>query len=180
MYFDDALKSLIQSYSKRPDFKNTIFIITGDHRMPEIPIASQLDRFHVPLLIWSPLIKNPARFKSISTHFDVLPSVIALLKGNYYCNFPIGSSIIGTGLDTEKSFRNVHSYPFMRNKSEFMDYLYGEYFLAGKELFKISSTMDITPVNDRQQKAIVENQFGLFKQKNKKAMNMKSLLKLSH
>ncbi len=55
IYTDDAIRYFIREYSRRPDFKNTIFVFTGDHRMPEIPVASKIDRFHVPLLIYSRL-----------------------------------------------------------------------------------------------------------------------------
>ncbi len=177
LYFDDALKQFITDYKKRPDFNNTIFVITGDHRMPEIPIASQLDRFHVPLLIWSPLLKKSARFNSISSHFDVLPSMLSLLNSNFGIQIPNESSIIGTGLDINPTFRNIHSYPLMRNKSEFMDYLDEDYFLSGSTLYKISSTMDISPINDPQKQAVIERKYNLFKQKNNKVKSLKTLLK---
>ncbi len=177
LYFDDALKQFIVDYKKRPDFSNTIFVITGDHRMPEIPIASQLDRFHVPLLIWSPLLKKSARFNSISSHFDVLPSMLSLLNSNFGIQIPNESSIIGTGLDVNQAFRNTHSYPLMRNKSEFMDYIDKDYFLSGSTLFKISSSMDISPINDSKKKAEIERKYNLFKQKNNKVKSLKTLLK---
>jgi uncharacterized sulfatase len=51
IYTDDAYSYFFNEYKKRDDFNNTIFLITGDHRMPEIPILNQIDRFHVPLII---------------------------------------------------------------------------------------------------------------------------------
>jgi phosphoglycerol transferase MdoB-like AlkP superfamily enzyme len=53
LYADDAVKDFITSYSEKPEFANTIFVFTGDHRLPDIPIASILDRFQVPLIIYS-------------------------------------------------------------------------------------------------------------------------------
>lgn len=176
LYFDDALRGFIKEYSKRKDFANTIFIITGDHRMPEIPIATQLDRFHVPLVIWSPMIKTPRVIKSVSTHFDVLPSMLAFLHDNYNMKFPATVSFIGHGLDMETSFRNIHSYPLMRNKNELMDYISGEYFLSGTDLYKVYPTLDIEKVSDDKQLNILQQQFELFKKMNNYTTGTQHLL----
>ena len=175
LYFDDALRGFIKEYSKRKDFANTIFIITGDHRMPEIPISTQLDRFHVPLVIWSPMIKTPRVMKSVSTHFDVLPSFLAFLQANYKMKFPSSVSFVGHGLDLEPSFRNIHAYPLMRNKNELMDYIDGEFFLSGTDLYKVYPTLDIEPVKDDNQLNKLKNQFELFKKMNSEATSKQRL-----
>lgn len=169
LYFDDALRSLIKEYSKRSDFDNTIFIITGDHRMPEIPISSQIDRFHVPLVIWSPMIRKPQMIKSVSTHFDILPSLTAFLHENYQMNFPASVPWVGHGLDMQPSFRNIHAYPLMRNKNELMDYMSGEYFLSGSDLYQISSKLDIEPITNDDKLNKLKNQFNIFKKMNIRA-----------
>jgi uncharacterized sulfatase len=176
LYFDDALKGFFKEYAKRKDFANTIFIITGDHRMPEIPISTQLDRFHVPLVIWSPMIKTPRDIKSISTHFDVLPSLLAFLHTNYNMKFPTSVSFVGHGLDMEPTFRNIHSYPLMRNKNELMDFISGEFFLSGSDLYKIYPTLDIEPVTDTKQLNKLQQQFELFKKMNTEATSTQHLL----
>ena len=65
-----------------PEYRNTIFILTGDHRLPEIPMSTRIDRYHVPLLIVSPLLKQPRMITAVSSHFDVAPSLLALLAHN--------------------------------------------------------------------------------------------------
>jgi phosphoglycerol transferase MdoB-like AlkP superfamily enzyme len=176
LYFDDALRGFIKEYAKRKDFGNTIFIITGDHRMPEIPISTQLDRFHVPLVIWSPMIKSPRFIKSVSTHFDLLPSLLAFLQNKYKMKFPSIVSFIGHGLDLEPSFRNIHSYPLMRNKNELMDYISGEFFLSGSDLYQVYPTLDIEPVTNEQQQIKLKHQFDLFRIMNIKATGSQRLL----
>jgi phosphoglycerol transferase MdoB-like AlkP superfamily enzyme len=54
LYVDEAIEEFFQVYKKLPKYDNTIFIITGDHRLPEIPLATTIDRFHVPIMIFSP------------------------------------------------------------------------------------------------------------------------------
>ena len=165
LYFDDALRNFITEFSKHKEFKNTIFIITGDHRMPEIPISTQLDRFHVPLVIYSPMIIKPQKFSSVSTHFDVLPSLLAFLRENYRMKFPYYVSWIGHGLDVEPSFRNIHSYPLMRNKGEFVDYIDKLDFLSKTTLYRVYRTLDIEPENNDNNQSI-GNKFEDFKTKN--------------
>lgn len=167
LYFDDALRSFINDFSKRKEFENTIFVITGDHRMPEIPISSQLDRFHVPLVIYSPLLKGGKKFSSVVSHFDITPSLLSFLQHNYGIKQPSVSAWIGHGLDTETSFRNIHSYPMMRNKNEFMDFIDGENFLAGETIYRVSNTLDIDPLTDNSiLKDDLQNKFDHFRKIN--------------
>ena len=166
LYFDDALRSFINDFRKRNEFGNTIFVITGDHRMPEIPISTQIDRFHVPLVIYSPLLKKAQKFSSVVSHFDIAPSFLAFLQHNYGIKQPSVSAWIGHGLDTEPSFRNLRSYPMMRNKNEFMDFIDGEHFLGGETLYMISKTLDIEPLDDRNLKEGSQNKFENFRKVN--------------
>ncbi|MGZ3822799.1 MAG: LTA synthase family protein, partial [Mucilaginibacter sp.] len=98
LYLDDALRGFFNAYSKRSDYNNTIFLITGDHRMPEIPMSDKIDRFHVPLIIYSPMLKRTAQMSSVSTHFDISPSLLAYLKHNYKTKGPSLVSWMGQGL----------------------------------------------------------------------------------
>ncbi len=166
LYFNDALRYLITEYSKRDDFKNTIFVITGDHRMPEIPISTQIDQFHVPLVIYSPMLKRAQKFSSVSTQFDVTPSLLAFLRTNYKINLPQVASWLGNGLDIEVQFRNIHSYPLMRNKNELIDYLDKDYFLSDNTLYKIYPDLYIEPIANAANLKETQLKFETFKQMN--------------
>lgn len=167
LYFDDALRSFIKEFRKKEGFENTIFVITGDHRMPEIPISSQIDRYHVPLVIYSPLLKQPQKFSSVVSHFDIAPSLLAFLQKNYAIRQPSVSAWIGHGLDTENSFRNLRSYPMMRNKNEFMDFIDGENYLGGQSIYRVSETMGIEPLTDNGiLKDNLQNKFDQFRKVN--------------
>lgn len=166
LYFDDALRGFFKEFSKRKGYENTIFVITGDHRMPEIPISTQIDRFHVPLVIYSPLLKKVQKFSSVVSHFDITPSFLAFLQHNYGIKQPSVSAWIGHGLDTEPSFRNLHSYPMMRNKNEFMDFIDGENFLGGETLYKVMKNLGIDPITDNDSKTTIQNKFENFRKTN--------------
>jgi phosphoglycerol transferase MdoB-like AlkP superfamily enzyme len=166
LYFDDALRGFIRDFSKRKGFENTIFVITGDHRMPEIPISTQIDRFHVPLVIYSPMLKKAQKFSSVVSHFDLTPSFLAFLQHNYKIKQPAVSAWIGHGLDTEPSFRNIRSYPMMRNKNEFLDFIDGENFLGSETLYRVSKTLDIEPIEDKVIKDDLQSKFDNFRKVN--------------
>jgi uncharacterized sulfatase len=176
IYTDDAYRYFFNEYKKRADFNNTIFLITGDHRMPEIPILNQIDRFHVPLIIYSPMLKRTARFSSVSSQFDITPSILAFLKKNYKMPVPAQSTFMGSGLDTTRQFRDLHSYPLMRNKNELMDYLYHDYFLSDQTLYRIDDNLNLIPDNDNMMKDKISNLFDEFKERNNSMLKTKKLI----
>ena len=71
LFTDDALRNFFEQYAKREDFSRTIFIITGDHPMTEVPIANSLKRYHVPLIIYSPMVKSPRVFPGVVSQLDI-------------------------------------------------------------------------------------------------------------
>lgn len=148
MYTDDAIRLLIEEYARRPSFARTIFIITGDHRLPEIPMSTKIDRYHVPLIIYSPMLKKPERIKSISSHLDITPSLVSFLKKNYGIRAPSSVAWVGSGLDTDPSFRNVHKAPLKHTTSNLHNFISGLYFLDDGQLFSVEEKMDLEPIED--------------------------------
>ncbi|HPH99645.1 MAG TPA: LTA synthase family protein, partial [Chitinophagaceae bacterium] len=176
LFTDDALRNFFEAYSKRSDYNNTVFMITGDHRMPEIPMSTKIDRYHVPLIIFSPLLKRTANFASISTHFDITPSVLAWLKNQYNIAIPTIASWLGNGLDTNRMFRNVHNYPFMQTKNDINDFVLGDYMINGNDLFKINTNMDLFGEEDKEKNNQLQSAFDNFKQRNQKIIQGAKLI----
>ena len=166
MYTDDALRYFIEQYAKLPAYGNTIFIITGDHRLPEIEMSTKIDRFHVPLIIFSPLLKRAAHIESISSQLDITPSLLAFLKKNYHMDVPSTVSWVGSGLDTNPSFRNIHKYPLKHTKTNLIDYISGMYFLDQDTLFSIGKYMDLEPIQDEKKKKELIAEFDQYKSMN--------------
>lgn len=147
LYTDQALKKFMVQYAKRSDYANTIFIITGDHRLVPVPQKDNLSRFHVPLYIYSPMLKKTAVFQSVSSHNDVSPSLVSFLIHNNKLNKIEKTYWMGQGLDTARAFRNIHNSPLMRYKGSINDYLYKDYFYTDGQLFKIDSNFVLTEAN---------------------------------
>ncbi|TVQ15107.1 MAG: hypothetical protein EA364_03010 [Balneolaceae bacterium] len=148
LYTDDAIRMLIEEYKKRPRFKETLFIITGDHRIAPIPHATRIDRFHVPFIIWSPMVKEPRTMHSVSTFMNITPTLLGHLSENYNLILPDSTHWMGGVIDTSKTFRSIHELTFMRNKNEMIDYMYRNLFLAGDQLFRITGGMGLERVDD--------------------------------
>jgi phosphoglycerol transferase MdoB-like AlkP superfamily enzyme len=166
LYADDAIKLFFEMYQQRPEFANTIFIITGDHRLPEIPMISRLDRFHVPLIIYSPLLKRQEYFKGVSSHYEITPSILALLEKQNYATLPDEVIWQGQVLDTAQTFQSHIAMPLMRNKNQLMEYIHGEYLLSDGQVFKISDGLNIDPVEDGNIQNKLTGEFEEFKNKN--------------
>jgi cellulose synthase/poly-beta-1,6-N-acetylglucosamine synthase-like glycosyltransferase/phosphoglycerol transferase MdoB-like AlkP superfamily enzyme len=163
---DDALKDFFQNYSKRPDYENTIFVITGDHSMPEITLESNIDRFHVPLMICSPLLKEPKLFKKTTSHFDIAPSILAFYRNNYKIHTPSTVTWIGKGftpdLEVNKSY-----IPIMQSKDMMVDFVSGKYYLHNDKLFTLNNS-DEEEYNDEATLKTVSKQFSRYKNMNSK------------
>lgn len=168
LYTDEALRNFFNQYQRRKDYANTIFVLTGDHRMPEIPMNNKIDRYHVPLIVFSPMLKRTAQIESISTHFDIAPSLLAYLKTNYKIKVPSQSIWMGTGLDTARNFRNIHQYPLIQTKTDMLDFVTGAYHLNGSTLFKLDNEMQETVVKDDNVFNQLKSAFDKFKKKNTK------------
>ncbi len=149
LYADASVKMFMESYKKRPEFKNTIFIITGDHRLIPIAQKDKLCRFNVPFFIYSPMLKTTSKIKSISSHQDLAPSLLAFLSKSYDVQLPKETAWIGTGLDTSRVFRNIHKIPLMRYKGTVNDFIYKEYMYSDGTLFKIKENFSISKINDK-------------------------------
>ncbi|MEW6329872.1 MAG: LTA synthase family protein [Pseudomonadota bacterium] len=166
LYTDAALQYYFEEQARLPSYRNTIFLITGDHRLPEIPMSTKIDRYHVPLIIYSPMLKRAARIKSISSHLDITPSLLAFLKRNYRVRTPDKVAWVGTGLDMEPAFRNIHSYPMKHTINNLIDYISGMYFLNDSTLFAIGRNMDLEPIHDEEKMKELRAEFELYKAMN--------------
>ena len=148
LYTDNSLQNFMEAYAERPDYANTIFIITGDHRLIPVPQKNNLSRFHVPFYIYSPMLKKTAKFKSISSHNDVTLSLVSFLTTNYKFNVLQKTTWPGQGLDTVREFRNIHSIPLMRYKGSINDYIYKDYFYSDGILLKIDENFNLSETNN--------------------------------
>ncbi|GLQ98250.1 LTA synthase family protein [Dyella mobilis] len=166
LYTDDQLRHYFDTVAKLPWYANTIFVITGDHRLPEIPMGEHIDRYHVPLIVFSPLLKQPRHFRAVSSQLDVTPSLLALLSHDYGLQRPAQTPWLGTGLDVDDSFRNTHQWPLQQTKTSTPDYLAGRWWLHNGQLFELQDGMHLAPADDASALAWVTHRFQRYEQAN--------------
>lgn len=142
LYTDDALKYVFDAYKEQPGYENTIFVVTGDHRLIPIPQRNNLSRFHVPLIIYSPMLKSTKKISAINSHFDVTPSLLALLEGKYEMKMPQKTAWMGDAFDMSEEFRGTKDIPLMRNKNELKEYVSGEKLYSDGDVFSIDNQMN--------------------------------------
>ncbi|MBN2485194.1 MAG: LTA synthase family protein [Bacteroidales bacterium] len=163
LYFDDVLKFFIEEMGRRADFENTIFIITGDHPITDLPFDNPLQRFHVPLIIYSPLLNRPAQFKSLNSQFDIAPSVLSYLEANHRIKVPPYTTFIGSGLDTLGSFSSNCFVPIMGDNREIENLVRDTLYLSENAVYSISDGILIHEIPDSSKASILREQLSSFK-----------------
>jgi uncharacterized sulfatase len=167
LYVDEAIKEFFEVYQKLPKYENTIFVITGDHRLPEIPLATTIDRFHVPIMIFSPKLNRPKRMHGVTSHFEITPTLLSLLENRFELKLPSKVAWKGYVMDTASVFQSKISNPLMRNKNQLVDYISGEYLLADNQLYRLYDNMGLEPVTDVAMKEKLQSEFETYKNANR-------------
>ena len=148
LYMDECINELINSYKRMGKYDNTIFIITGDHRMGMLSTGSTLRSFNVPLLIHSSLLNKNKQMDAVVSHYDLTPTINAYLSNNFdykvdeYCHW------LGHSLDTVEQFRNNVRQAFMLNNRDVVNYIHGDYFISRSRLFEIESDLCLSLIDD--------------------------------
>ncbi len=148
LYTDDQLRRYFEGVAKAPWYADTIFVVTGDHRLAEIPQDTHIERYHVPLLVFSPLLRRPAHIRAVSSHLDVTPSLLALLSHTYGLRRPARTSWTGAGLDMAETFRSAHEFPLKQTKTSVPDFVSGRWFLHDGRLFELQDGIRASEVDD--------------------------------
>lgn len=152
LYGDESIKHFINRYTEYDKDGNTIFIITGDHSLNQKP-EKALDAFHVPLIIWSPMLEKTQHFKSVVSHNDIVPSINALLRDNFNMNTPKNIHWMGQALDTITDFHCDLKTCFFRYTRKIFDGIYENYYYTfgnnNKRLFLIKDNLELEKIDDK-------------------------------
>lgn len=153
LYGDAAIKDFVKKYSELYKDGNYIFVITGDHSLNLTP-DNPLDAFHVPLIIWSPLLKKSEQFNSVVSHNDIAPTLNALLRDNYNLKTPKEVHWVGESLDTIKDFHCDLKTCFLRYTRTIFDGIFENYYYTTKnykkKAFYIKDKLQLEEVNDEE------------------------------
>lgn len=153
-----------EEYAKRKDYENTLFVITGDHPMTEMPIKNSLKRYHVPLLLYSPRLIVPQRFSDVVSHLDLYETLLAFLEP-YGVQVPLQSASLGRKLKVE-NINSSYALVFMNDNRRAKDIFSDGYFLSDKILYKVDANLNCTEVDAPEKRQKLKDKLDVFMQTN--------------
>ncbi|QGM81511.1 LTA synthase family protein [Otariodibacter oris] len=107
-YSDWALEQFMQSASLQPWYNNTVFIFSADHVLNAKTDDTLDQRFHIPLVIFTPDGSlPPARNTKLASQYDLFPTIMDILGFNQSI-FTFGKSL----------FSNEESESVMLNQGD--------------------------------------------------------------
>lgn len=154
LYFDDCLRKFFEAYKTKPGYENTIFIITGDHCFNSR--SEELTRYHVPLVVWSPMLKQAKRFPAMAAHRDVTPTLLAMFRDKYSMKTPEIVSWVNTGLDTASIFEAKTFTPQLKESRTLENMVYHNYFYDNGDVYELSYENDRLKATPSQNDEIVD------------------------
>ena len=155
-YFDDCLRKFFSTYKSKPGYENTIFVITGDHCF--YSSISEFNKYYVPLVIWSPMLKESKEFPAMATHRDITPSFLAMMKSVYGIETPDTVAWINSGLDTVSYFRSKTFSPQLKGSRIMSNMIFNDMFYDDGKAYKITCPSGcplLTPCDDNSLKNIL-------------------------
>jgi phosphoglycerol transferase MdoB-like AlkP superfamily enzyme len=114
-YSDYAIGHFLAQARQHPWFGDTLFVITADHGASargtmRIPI----DKYLIPLFIYSPKHVAPARVERLMSQIDIPPTLLGLLGFDYYSKF-FGRDVLASPPQSDRAFvANYQSLGYLR------------------------------------------------------------------
>lgn len=107
-YTDYAIGQFIKAASKAPWYHNTLFVIVADHcassaGKTELPV----NKYHIPMLIFSPSHIAPGKVSRLMSQIDVGPTILGLLNFSYTSKF-FGYDIFKLQPGRERAFISTY------------------------------------------------------------------------
>jgi hypothetical protein len=143
-YLDHALKKFFETAEKMPWYKNTLFVITGDHTAygrQEHPRL--IDGYRVPLVFFHPGGRLPkVDPKRIAQHVDIEPSLLDFLGIASNRVLPFGRSVFDSSFDG-LAYGQLGGTYWIADKKHYLEYrIHG-----ARKLFDVAN-LD-SPVTDQ-------------------------------
>lgn len=103
-YTDWSIADFIKRARAKPYFDDTVFVITADHCASSAGRSSvPINRYHIPLWIYSPKHIPPQRVSRQMAQVDIIPTVMGLLNFSYRSRF-FGADIFQLEPGRERAF----------------------------------------------------------------------------
>jgi len=115
-YADYALSRLIKSAEKQPWFDDTIFVVVADHCASSAgKIGLPVEKYHIPLFIFSPKHIEPGETELLSSQIDIAPTLLSMLHFSYD-SFFFGKNILAPDFKERAFIANYQKLGILNNK----------------------------------------------------------------
>lgn len=115
-YCDFAIGEFIREASKKPWYKNTLFVILADHcagsaGQNELPFMD----YQIPFLIYNPELVRPQEISKLCSQIDVAPTLLGVMNWSYKSKF-FGKDITQMAPEEERAFiSNYQKLGYIKN-----------------------------------------------------------------
>ncbi|MEO6687148.1 MAG: sulfatase-like hydrolase/transferase [Dyadobacter sp.] len=107
-YTDYAIGKFIREAKTKPWFENTLFVIVADHCASSAGKADlPVNKYQIPLLIYSPGNIKPAKMERLMSQIDLGPTILGLLNFSYTSKF-FGYDIFKLEPGRERAFISTY------------------------------------------------------------------------
>jgi phosphoglycerol transferase MdoB-like AlkP superfamily enzyme len=107
-YTDYAIGRFVREARSKPWFKNTLFVIVADHCASSAGKADlPVNKYKIPLLIFSPNTIKPAKMERLMSQIDLGPTILGLLNFSYQSKF-FGYDIFKLEPGRERAFISTY------------------------------------------------------------------------
>ncbi|WP_298475223.1 LTA synthase family protein [uncultured Maribacter sp.] len=163
LYSDTALQVFMESYKNKPEYQNTIFIITGSHNSTVLPHSNNLQRYKVPLFVYSPLQKKAKTISTLTSHADIAPSILSFLKVNYKITLPEQNAWLGSELISKSIFTSSKQIPLIKKRNAIVDYIKGSHFISKNKVYRLSEKLELMEEDNDDIFYEIKHSFSVFK-----------------
>lgn len=146
---DDALRELLSRYSLREDYSNTVFVITGDHPITEIPVSNPLKKYHVPLILYSPALEQAQHYAEVCTHLDLYETLLSLMQIRGGLRVPEYSTALSEGLRFRQDFYAERAIPLMTDNRRIDEFFYNGILISeGNRMYRVRENFELDAFYD--------------------------------
>jgi phosphoglycerol transferase MdoB-like AlkP superfamily enzyme len=107
-YTDWAIGDFIRRMRAKPYFRDTVFVITADHCADSSGKARiPINRYRIPLLIYSPAHIPPRHIERMISQIDIPPTLLGLLHFSYRSRF-FGHDVLDLPPERDRAFPSTY------------------------------------------------------------------------
>lgn len=174
-YTDASLRTFFEREKKLPNYKNTIYIITGDHGS-ELCALDPVSNYKVPLLIVSSLLKTPKKIYNVVSHLDIPPTILSFLHQEYNVDVPVSLPFVGKELDMRSGFHNHRSLVFTTSQLKTSDLYQNGVFFVGNNCYSSDHELKPTKLNAHKLKRYFKSQLAYYQRFSRYTINQNRLI----